>query len=102
MSPARTRLPEWIEYRRHLVGAQHASSPLEHRGDALAAADAHRDQGVPSTDSLQFMHGLRRDDRARGTDGMPERDARAIGVDLGRIEAELPRHGAGLRSEGLV
>src|SRR5262245_62580539 len=34
------------------------SCPLEDRGDALAAADAHRDQGVPAVRPAQFVQGL--------------------------------------------
>src|SRR5918992_1529777 len=51
---------------------------FEDGGDALAAADAHRDQGPPAPGPLQLIQGLDREDAAGGPDRMPEGDARAI------------------------
>ena len=65
------------------------SDPLEDRGDALAAADAHGDQRVAAAGALQLVDRLDGEDRAGGADRVAERDAAAVRVDLGRIEAEL-------------
>ena len=65
-------------------GSSHA---LKDCGDALAAADAHGHQGVAALDALQLVQRLDGDQRARGADGVAQRDARAIGVDLGRVGA---------------
>src|SRR5659263_103847 len=48
---------------------------LKDGGDTLTATDAHGDQCVPTTDSLQFVQGLDRDQRAGRSNGMTQRDA---------------------------
>src|SRR5512133_956545 len=62
------------------------SGALQNERDPLAAADAHRHEGVAAVDPLQLIDGLRRDQRAGRADRMAEGDAGAIGVHLGRVE----------------
>ena len=78
------------------------SYAFEQHGDALAAADAHGRQCITALDAVQFVNGLGRDDRTGGAHRMAERDARTVGVDLLRVEAQFLRYGTGLRGEGLV
>ena len=55
---------------------------LEHGGEALAAADAHRDEAAPRSGPLERVHQLHRQDRAGRTDRMAERDRAAVGIQL--------------------
>ena len=64
--------------------------PLEHRRDALAAADAHRDQRVAAAGALQLVHRLDREDRAGRADRMAERDRAAVRVGLLRSRGRAP------------
>src|SRR3954464_10733304 len=75
---------------------------LEHRGDALAAADAHRDERVPATGALQLVDGLGGEERTRAADRMTEGDRAAVRVRLLHVELEAARDGDGLRRERLV
>ena len=56
------------------------SEPLEHRGDALAAADAHRHQRVAPAGAVQLVDRLDREQRARTRrSGGPARSRRRSG-----------------------
>src|SRR5215469_17720806 len=79
-----------------------ASCPLEDGGDALAAADAHGDQGVVAAGAVQFVQRLDGQDRSGGADRVAEGDAAAVGVGLVRRQPELSGHGERLGGEGLV
>lgn len=67
-------------------GTKGGSDPLKDGRNALSATDAQRDECVTAADTMQLGDGLDSDDRARGADRMPQRDTRAIWVDLGRIK----------------
>ena len=51
---------------------------------------------------LQLVDRLGRDDGAGGTDWMAKGDARAVGIDLCRIEFEFPGNGTSLGGKGFV
>src|ERR1700722_5432842 len=78
------------------------SYPLEDRGDALAAADTHRGEGVAAADALELVDRFCGDDGVCGADGVAEGDAGAVGVHLGGIQVELLCDGASLGREGFV
>src|SRR5215470_760817 len=78
------------------------SHALDDRGDALAAADAHRNQSVTLTGPMQLVHALHREDASGSPDRMAERDRAAVRVHLGRIEAELLVNPERLSRERLV
>src|SRR5580658_9833740 len=62
-----------------------SSDALEDRGEALAAADAHRDERVLAAGALELVQGLDGQDGPGGGNGMPEGDAAAVrGGALGR------------------
>jgi hypothetical protein len=77
----------WRRYKKRsnaAVGAKlHA---LKNGGNALAAANTHGDQRIATLDALQLVQGLHGDQRARGTNGVTQRNARSVGVDLGRVQ----------------
>src|SRR5437899_6254142 len=81
-----------------------SSGPLEHRGDALADADAHRDERVAAADTLQLTGGGQCDARARGAERVADRDRTAVHVDPAVVERQLEPAQASqhLRGEGLV
>src|SRR5690349_2643213 len=85
-----------------MLMCQAPSDALEDHGDALATADAHGGQGVAALDALQLMDGLGGDDRAGGAHRVTQGNARTVGVDLFRVEAQFASHGAGLGGEGFV
>jgi hypothetical protein len=76
--------------------------PLEHRRDALAAADAHRHQRVAAAGALQLVQRLGGDEGARAADRVAERDGAAVRVGLGRVELQAARDRDGLGREGFV
>jgi hypothetical protein len=63
-----------LSRRSRLRGAG-ASDAFEDGGDALAAADAHRDERIAAVDALQLVQRLHRDQRTGRTDGVAQRDA---------------------------
>src|SRR6202035_5460106 len=83
-------------------GLQHQLDPFENRGDALAAADAHRDQRVPAAGPAQLVEGLDDQDGAGGAERVTEGDATSVRVGPFRWKAELGGDGEGLRGERLV
>lgn len=64
-----------------------------------AAADAHSHQGVASAGAMQFVDRLDSHDGAGCADRVAKRDAAAVGIDLGGIEAEFLGDRAGLCSK---
>ena len=77
-------------------------SPLDHRGDALAAANAQGGEaglGVAFDHLVQQRH---KDARARGADGVAQGDGAAVDVHLAHVKAQFPGHGNALRGKGLV
>src|SRR5690606_8963247 len=78
------------------------SDTLENRRNALTAANAHGHQGVAALHALELVERLRRDDGARGSDGMAQTDPTAVGVDLRRIQSQFLDDCAGLRGEGFI
>src|SRR5580700_2846283 len=83
-------------------GLPHQLDPFEDRGDALAAADAHRDQRVPAAGPAQLVEGLDDQDGAGGAERVTQGDAAAVRVGPFRRKAELGGDGEGLRGERLV
>src|SRR5690606_11764653 len=75
---------------------------FEDGGNALAAANAHGDQRIAAAGAVQLMDGLDGDDRAGRANRVAQRDARTIGVDLGRVGAQALGHCAGLRGKGFI
>ena len=61
-------------------------SALQHRRDALAAADALRRQRVFALLALQQRRGLAGDARAGGAERMAQRDGAAVEIDLVLVE----------------
>src|SRR6185437_15429430 len=93
-------LPDTCQLAAYPAAAQlhrEASNRLEDRGDALPAADAHRHQRVAPADPLQLVQRLDGDQRAGRADRMAERNARAVRVQLRRIEAQFLADRASLR-----
>src|SRR5271157_6430796 len=78
------------------------SDALEDRGDALAAADAHRDERVPAAGAPELVQRLDGQDGPGGGDGVPEGDAAAVRVGALLRQAQFPDHRQRLRGEGLV
>src|SRR3954451_22507804 len=76
--------------------------PLEDRGDALPAADAHGNEGIPLADTLELVERLHGEDRAGRADRVSKRDRAAVRVHLGRVEPKILRHRHGLDREGFV
>src|SRR5437667_9091258 len=74
----------------------------EERGDALAAADAHRHDAPLGLPTLEFVGQLDGQDGTGGADRMAECDRPAVRVDLLRIDLQLPNYRHRLRREGLV
>ena len=58
-----------------------SADPLEHRGQALAAADAHRLQAVAGLAAVHLAQQRGEDPPAGRADRVAERDARAVDVD---------------------
>ena len=54
--------------------------PLNRQGDALPAADAHGHQTEPAADTLQLIHRLDGDDRARRAHRMAQRNRPTVRV----------------------
>ena len=54
--------------------------PLEHRGDALAAADAEADEPVAGLPPLELVHELDSEDGTGRAHGVPQGDGAAAGV----------------------
>src|SRR5277367_639799 len=69
--------------------------PLDDRGDALADADAHRDERVFPAGTLQLARRGQRDARSRGAERMTDRDRPAIRVDAAVVERDLEPAQAG-------
>src|SRR5713101_8331754 len=78
------------------------SRALENRGDALAAADALRGEGVALAFALQERRRLAGDARAGGAQRMAERDGAAVEIGPALVDAEFAHAGDRLRGEGLV
>ena len=64
----------------HSPHAVASGGALEDGGDALAAADAHGDQGAAAAGALQLVQGLDGQDVAGRPDGVAQGDARPVGV----------------------
>src|SRR5258707_12658438 len=69
--------------------------PLDHRGDALADADAHRDEGVAAAAALQLPRRGQGDAWPRGAERMANRDGAAIRVDPAVVERDFEPTQAG-------
>ena len=79
--------------------------PLEHRGDALAAADAHCLEAVACTAAIHFAQQRGQDASARRADRVAERNPRAMhvhAVEIGRREFPFSCAGDHLRRERFV
>src|SRR5437867_2071431 len=88
---------------RALRGRIHpALDALEHRRNALPAADAERREPVALLALAQLVHEREREARARRAERMAKRDRAAVHVRLLAVEAEIFLHGEVLRGEGLV
>ncbi len=85
-----------------MTDAKRGSESLEDRGDALAAADAHRYQRVPAARTVQLVERLHGDQTTGGADRMTDRDPAAVGIDLVQRQVEIPHDGERLGGEGLV
>src|SRR6266700_3232761 len=79
-----------------------ALHPLEDRGDALAATDAHGDECVLAPGAPQLVERLDGEDRPRGADRVAERDTTAVGVRPLGGKVELAHDSQRLRRERLV
>src|SRR5579864_381046 len=62
---------------------------LEHRGDALAHADAHGDERIASAGALQLPNRRQRKACARRAEGVTNGDGTAIGIDALVLEIDL-------------
>src|SRR5690348_1381226 len=79
------------------------SGGFEDRGHALAAADAHGLQQVAAVAAAQFAQAGGEHPGAGGADGMAQRYARAVDVELVRlVPAPAGQHGEDLDRERLV
>ena len=96
----------WNSVRPERLGeSRHCARPLEHRGQALPAADAHGLQPVAAAAAVQFARQRREHAPAGRADGVSERDAGAVHVrplEIGRGELPLPHHRERLGRERLV
>ena len=63
------------------------SDALEDRGDALAAADAHRDQRVPAAGPAQLVEGLDDQDGAGGAERVTQGDTASVRIGPFRRQA---------------
>src|SRR5437660_11520552 len=72
-----------------LTPCQSPSDPLEHRGDALADADAHRHESISATGALQLAGGSERDAGARGAQRVADGDRPAVHVDPAVVERQF-------------
>src|SRR5947208_17064982 len=70
-------------------GSLASVEPLDHRGDPLAYADAHRGQAVATASPPELVDKHRHEARAAGTERVAQRDRAAVHVDLRRIELQL-------------
>src|SRR3954462_7211827 len=84
------------------TGLKAQSDLLVEGGDALAAADAHRDHGSPAAGAAEFVEGLDGQDAAGGADRVAQGNATPVGVGLFGGKAKLPGDGQSLGGEGLV
>ena len=83
--------------------SRHFSRPLDHDGDALAHADAHRWPGRSGPSSrCSPCTSVVSDARAAGAERVPQRDRAAVHVHLRRVQAELADAGERLGRECLV
>src|SRR4051795_2572074 len=81
------------------------SDPLEQRGQALPAADAHGLQPEPCTAAVHLPQQRRQDPATGRADRVAQRDPGAVDVhalEVGRREAPLPGHREDLAGERLV
>src|SRR5207342_1811139 len=85
-----------------LVVSADRSDPLEDRGDALPAADAHRVERVPAAGALELVQRLDHQDGPGGTDRVAEGDPAAVRVGALGGQVQFPAHGQRLGGEGLV
>ena len=74
LAPAR-RQARLLEHGRHRRAHDFRSCALEDRGQALAAADAHRFQRVAAAAPVQLAQHRGQDAHARRADGVSQRDA---------------------------
>ena len=74
--------PALIESQRAPKAARCLKASLEDRGDALAAADAERDETVASLAPFKLVHQLHGEDGAGRPHRMPQGNGAAVGVDL--------------------
>ena len=81
---------------------QAVSHPLQQEGDALAAADAGRADGVLLVPLAQQVHQVGGDARAGGGQRVAQRDGAAARVQLGRVQLQLALARNRLRRERLV
>src|ERR1700738_251072 len=70
--------------------------------NALAAADAHGDEGILPADPTQFVQRFDSDNCAGGPKRVPQGDAAAVGVCFLRRQVELASNRQYLRGEGFV
>ena len=75
---------------------------LEYSGDALATTDAHGDQCISTTNTLELMDRLGGDGCTRTADGMPEGNGATVWIGLGRVQPETARDGNGLCCKGFI
>src|SRR5690348_12636213 len=79
------------------------SGGLEDGGHALAASDAHRLEQVAAVPAAKLAQAGGEHPGAGGADGMPERDAGSVDVELVRfVPAPAGQHGEDLDRESLV
>src|SRR5947209_15316839 len=78
--------------------------PLQHRRDALANTDAHRDESIAPAGTLQLARRGQRDARSRGAQGMADRDRATVRVDPAVVKRQFEPAQAGedLRRKSLV
>lgn len=64
------------------------SDAFEDHGDPLTNANAHGSEGVAAADAMQLVDGGGREPRARGPQGMAERDCATVRVHAGIVIGE--------------
>src|SRR5215831_4453233 len=87
-----------------MTGWKGRSDPLEHRGDALTDADAHRHQRIVAPGALQLTSRGQRNAWARRAEWMTDRDRPAVLIDPAVIERQFQPAQAGqyLGGKGLI
>src|SRR5579875_2031747 len=80
------------------------SDPLQDHGDALADADAHRDQRIAPAAALQLARRGQCDARSRSAERMADGDGAAVRIDAAVVgrQFETAQTGQNLRGEGFV